>query len=298
MFKDKKERYSRSELYNGQNDDYQDEWVVEEDKSNSHKKRIPLNDEFWVDDNYYQDEWIKEGEENVGKNEYYKPYYENDIYREEYIEKYENDIYKEKYVERFEDDIYKEGYIEGYENDIYEEEYINKGRHTIFEKYSRDLNVIQDPSMQPFIKVKDDWGLNESQTKFIESLTISSIYTEIDYSSILDTINALTSINRKNQYIYLSIVSSPGKNKVFLEWLKQILGSTIYPLDKILTSSICMGNEETIKLIDGAFLNSFEVIRNSDMYSRPCIVQYKDNQFSFSSVFQNSKADAIINMGK
>ncbi|KAI9352325.1 hypothetical protein BD770DRAFT_393215 [Pilaira anomala] len=288
-FKDKKERYSRNELYNGQNDDYQDEWIVEEE-SNSHKKRIPLNDEFWVDDDYYQDEWIKEGEENVGKNEYYKPYYENNIYRE----KYEDDIYKEGFVEK--DDIYKEKYIEGYENDIYEEEYISKGSQTIFGKYSRDLNVIQDPSMKPFIKVKDDWGLNVSQTKFIESITISSIYTEIGYSSILDTINVLTSINRKNQYIYFSIVSSPGKNKVFSEWLKQILGSTIYPLNKILTSCICMGKEETIKLIDGAFLNAFEVIQNSDMYSRPCIVQYKDNQFSFSSVFQNSKTDAVINI--
>ncbi|GAA5804836.1 hypothetical protein HPULCUR_010344 [Helicostylum pulchrum] len=152
----------------------------------------------------------------------------------------------------------------------------------------------------PWIMFKKKWMLTENQKKFISSLSPLSVCAGIS-SFLFSDLKGIISNNSTKSYKFLLVTDRytywfAESESVDLTWLKYILEYNRRSLNFIVTTKAQRRNIIIPSfLLAGAGICTFEAIQHSDMYCKPRIMQSKDLTTS-SSVFLNSKPDAIVNL--
>ncbi|GAA5800242.1 hypothetical protein HPULCUR_005667 [Helicostylum pulchrum] len=159
----------------------------------------------------------------------------------------------------------------------------------------------KDTETKPWIKFKKRWMLTENQKQFIMSLSPLSVCAGIS-SFIFRDLKDIISNNSTKSYKFLLVTDeytygSGLSDYVTLTWLAYILEYNRRSLNSIVTNiDPTKNNIMPSTLLEGASIGIFEAIQHSDMYRKPLIMQSEDPTAS-SSVFLNSKPDAIISLG-
>lgn len=144
--------------------------------------------------------------------------------------------------------------------------------------------------------------LSESQKKFIQSLSSFSVSAEIS-TFLFGRIKDIISNNFTMRYEFLlvtDIYSNQSSISInMIKWLIRFLEYNIRSLNSIVTIAKIDLDTDYVNLqylLKGAGSGIFETIQHSDIYCEPRIMLSEDLTPS-SSVFLNSKPDAIINLG-
>ena len=153
----------------------------------------------------------------------------------------------------------------------------------------------------PWIIFQKRWMLTENQKQFIMSLSPLSVCAGIS-SFLFSDLKGIISNNSTKSYKFLLVMDNYTckldlPESVTLTWLEYILEYNRRSLNSIVTTITPTGQGITpSSLLEGARIGTFEAIQHSDMYRKPHIMQSEDSTTS-SSVFLNSKPDAIVNLG-
>lgn len=135
----------------------------------------------------------------------------------------------------------------------------------------------------------------------MESISRSQICAEVSINQFKN-IKDLISDNLVKKYDFVTCVdkySFGGNSRYYmLLWFEEMLtyNHVSFNSKNIVRKIIQKKNIFTAELLDGASRYVFDVIRNSDIYSKPRILP-TESLNSCSSVFVNSKPDAIMNIG-
>ncbi|KAI9255880.1 hypothetical protein EDC94DRAFT_678176 [Helicostylum pulchrum] len=161
-------------------------------------------------------------------------------------------------------------------------------------------NMKRYTETRPWIMFKKKWMLTENQKKFIASLSPLSLCARIS-SFLFSDLKGIISNNSTKSYKFLLVTDKYTygifqSESVNLTWLKYILDYNRRSLNYIVTTITPTESDiEPPFLLAGAGISVFEAIQHSDMYCKPHILQSEDSTTS-SSVFLNSKPDAIVNL--
>ncbi|KAI9261334.1 hypothetical protein EDC94DRAFT_127399 [Helicostylum pulchrum] len=142
--------------------------------------------------------------------------------------------------------------------------------------------------------------LTENQKRFIMSLSPLSVCTEIG-SFLFSDLKGIISNNSTKSYKFLLVMDKytyglGQSESVTLKWLTYTLEYSRRSLNYIITTKTPRESDIIPSfLLKGACIGIFEAIQHSYMYCKPHIMQSEDPTTS-SSVFLNSKPDAIINL--
>ncbi|KAI9263637.1 hypothetical protein EDC94DRAFT_85530 [Helicostylum pulchrum] len=153
---------------------------------------------------------------------------------------------------------------------------------------------------KPWIIFQKRWMLTENQKQFIMSLSPSSVCAGIS-SFLFGDLKGIISNNSTKSYNFLLVTDKYTYGfyqfkSVPSTWLNYILEYNIRSLNSIVTTKTPRENDINLPfLLKGAGIGIFEAIQHSDMYCKPRIMQSEDSTTS-SSVFLNSKPDAIVNL--
>ncbi|GAA5806599.1 hypothetical protein HPULCUR_012139 [Helicostylum pulchrum] len=152
----------------------------------------------------------------------------------------------------------------------------------------------------PWIIFQKSWMLTENQKQFIMTLSPLSVCAGIS-SFLFSDLNDMISNNSIKSYKFLLVMDEYSCKfdpfeKMTLTWLEYILEYNRRSLNYIVTNIDPLESDTTPSfLLAGAGISIFEAVQHSDMYCKPRIIQSEDSTAS-SSVFRNSKPDAIVNL--
>lgn len=146
------------------------------------------------------------------------------------------------------------------------------------------------------------WELDKRQLDFIRRICIFDICSQI-CRNMTNNIDVLLSNDIIKGYNFLSrfdpFSSVINPNETLLNWSKRLLtyNRTYSRNENILfTSSSYCRDITYFNIMRGACRYGQSVINNANIYCRPRILPAK-NSVNSSSVFQESKPDAIMNIG-
>lgn len=155
--------------------------------------------------------------------------------------------------------------------------------------------------MNPWIEVKREWKLNETQAKYLETLSLFDICLEIDKDMINVIKNGLFT-NRQMKQCKVLIFHEERhivKDTLISLWsaaiLEYIANSLNYLDINITRLNSCFGTL-TYKALAGAQCYVGDLVRNSDFNSKPHILPTIEPDIS-SSVFLEHKINAVLNIG-
>lgn len=148
-----------------------------------------------------------------------------------------------------------------------------------------------------------EWGLNQPQKKIIESICLSQMCTEIS-RTLYNKLKHVISDSFVKKYTLLEIEdhysSEVELDRHLLQWVRVMLEynrvflNSITTMDKIIYRDRIFSPFEIHK---GAGYMVSAVRHNSSMHCKPYTLPVKEFVTS-SSIFLNSKPDAIINISK
>ncbi|KAI9362671.1 hypothetical protein BD770DRAFT_381534 [Pilaira anomala] len=190
---------------------------------------------------------------------------------------------------------YKNDYVDMIVKYLYKS--IITGMYLFEESDYTDLTILK----KPCIKVKKEWKLNETQSKYLETLSLFDICLETDRKMINTIKKGLYTSNNQAKQCKVLIFQE--------EW--GVLNKTLHSLWSIaileyIADSLNYINKSIIRF-DGTYFSrinkallgaqhySQEVICNSDINSRPRILPSIEPTLS-SSVFLDHKINAVLNI--
>ncbi|KAI9362633.1 hypothetical protein BD770DRAFT_440586 [Pilaira anomala] len=163
--------------------------------------------------------------------------------------------------------------------------------------YDRTLTTLKEPC----IKVKREWKLNETQSKYLEALSLFDICLETDENMINAIKKGLFRNSRTKQCKVLIFHEKRHivTNTLISLWSEAILEYIVDYLAYVDTNIIRCIDRKGIHVAKGAILGARyyykEVLRNSDVNSRPRILPTIDPALS-SSVFLEHKINALLHI--